>query len=460
MKLGAKLSVIVAVIVVAGLALPVSNMVIGGPSATALTRTKTDDAQLVRVTGVLEKRCAYCHVAGTGRPFYAALPVASSLIERDVQDGLGAANFEAELFPQEGVLVSEPFLARMEREIVGGAMPPARFLAMHWDGRISGAEQDTVMAWVYDTRARVHALPGVPERLRRAVVRPLPANVEVNPAKAALGEKLYNDKRLSGDDTISCATCHDLAKGGTDREKVSTGIRGQKGGINAPTTFNAAFQFKQFWDGRAATLADQAAGPPANPIEMGATWEGIVGKLGQDAALVAEFQAIYPEAVTKNNVTDAIAEFERTLITPGAKLDKYLLGDVAALNAEEKKGYELFLNKGCATCHVGELLGGKSFDLLGRRADYFAVRGNLTDADNGRLSVTKAEADRHRFKVPTLRNVALTAPYFHDATQATLKDATTAMARFQLGEEMGQSEIAALVKFLEALTGELHGKPL
>jgi cytochrome c peroxidase len=460
MKLGAKLSVIGAIIVLAGLALPVSNLVVGGPSGTALTRMKTDDAQLARVAGILEKKCAYCHVPGTPRPFYAALPVASSLIETDVRDGLRDADIAAELFPKEGGPASEPLLARMEREVVNGDMPPARFLALHWDGKLSAAEQDTVMAWVYDTRARVHALPGVPERLRRAVVRPLPANVEVNPAKAALGEKLYNDKRLSGDDTITCATCHDLAKGGTDREKVSTGIRGQKGGINAPTTFNAVFQFKQFWDGRAATLADQAAGPPANPIEMGATWEGIVQKLGQDGALVAEFQAIYPDAVTKNNVTDAIAEFERTLVTPGAKLDKYMLGDGAALNAEEKKGYELFLDKGCATCHVGELLGGKSFELMGRRANYFATRGNLTDADNGRFSVTKAEADRHRLKVPTLRNVALTAPYFHDATQATLKDATSAMARFQLGEEMAQGEVAAVVKFLEALTGELHGKPL
>jgi cytochrome c peroxidase len=460
MKIGGKLAMIVAFIIVAGLALPVSNLVVGGPSRTALTQTKTGDAQVVRVSGVLEKKCAYCHVPGTERPFYATLPVASSIIEADVQGGLRDANFGSELFPKDGEPVSEPFLARLEREIVDGQMPPARFLALHWDGKLSGADQDAVMTWVYETRARVHALPGVPERLRRAVVRPLPANVEVNPAKAALGEKLYNDKRLSGDDTISCATCHDLAKGGTDREKVSTGIRGQKGGINAPTTFNAAFQFKQFWDGRAATLADQAAGPPANPIEMGATWEGIVQKLGQDAVLVAEFQTIYPDGVTKNNVTDAIAEFERTLITPGAKLDKYLNGDMAALNAEEKRGYELFLDKGCATCHVGELLGGKSFELMGRRADYFATRGQLTDADNGRVSVTKAEADRHRFKVPTLRNVALTAPYFHDATQATLEDATRAMARFQLGEEMGQSEITALVKFLETLTGELHGKPL
>jgi cytochrome c peroxidase len=297
--------------------------------------------------------------------------------------------------------------------------------------------------------------------MKTALIRPIPDAIDVDPVKVALGEKLYHDTRLSGDGTISCASCHDLAKGGTDQQVVSDGIRGQKGGINSPTTYNAALNFAQFWDGRAATLEAQADGPPNNPVEMGSNWTPITEKLVQDKAFVKEFTAAYPEGVNKDTATHAIAEYERTLLTPNSKFDKYLKGDPAALTADEKHGYDVFVEKGCATCHVGELLGGKSYEVMGRRGDYFAARGGkLTDADNGRYNVTKDERDRHAFKVPTLRNVALTFPYLHDGSKTTLREAVDAMAVYEVGEPLADKDAQDVVRFLETLTGEYKGKAL
>lgn len=447
------------ILMLSALMLPMSNLLAGGASGTALSAKKPADARLAEVSRTLEGKCAFCHVTGTPRPFYARLPVASSMVEADVTEGLRDFDLVAELHPSGGV-VSEPALARLELELEEGSMPPAKFVALHWNGRLSVAERGAVLGWVRETRAKVHAVAGVPEKLRAAVLRPIPAQVAVDARKVALGEKLYHDKRLSGDGTVSCASCHDLSKGGTDQAKVSTGIRGQKGGINAPTVFNAALQIAQFWDGRAKDLADQAAGPPANPIEMGATWEGIVSALGQDAAFAAEMQAVYADGVTKANITGAIAEFERTLLTPGSQYDRYLQGEAGALSSDGRRGAALFKSRRCATCHVGELLGGRSYELMGRRADYFGARGKPTDADDGRFSVTKLEADRHRFKVPTLRNVARTSPFFHDGSQAKLSGAVEVMARYQVGVTMTPAEVADVVAFLEALTGEYQGKAL
>ena len=339
-------------------------------------------------------------------------------------------------------------------------MPPGAYVALHWNAALGAEKKEAVLAWVKAERA-AQAAPGVPEAMKAALLRPIPDSLDVDPVKAALGERLYHDTRLSGDDTISCASCHDLALGGTDQHVVSDGIRGQKGGINSPTTYNAALDFAQFWDGRAATLEAQADGPPNNPVEMGSNWTPITEKLDQDEAFVKEFTAAYPEGVNKDTVTHAIAEFERTLLTPNSRFDKFLKGDAAALDADEKHGYEVFREKGCATCHVGELLGGKSYEVMGRRADYFAARGTpQTDADNGRYNVTKDEADRHLFKVPTLRNVARTFPYLHDGSKKTLREAVDAMAAFQNGEALSEKDAQDVVKFLETLTGEYKGKAL
>ena len=446
-------------LLVLGLALPISNLFVGTPTGTPLTAVAGKDAQATQAAHVLEQSCASCHVPGVKAPFYASLPVASTIVKRDMELGLREFDLGAG-FAAGPDAVAEPVLARIEREVAAGDMPPLPYVALHWNARL-GASRAPVLAWIHQARA-AQAAPGVPEPLRASLLRPLPAKLVYDTAKAALGEKLYHDKRLSGDDTLSCASCHDLGKGGTDQKAVSDGIRGQKGGINSPTTFNAALNFVQFWDGRAGTLEEQAGGPPLNPVEMGAAgWDEIVVKLNKDKKLRKEFEAVYPEGFGQKSITGAIAEFERTLVTPNARFDKFLAGDASALTAEEKHGYGLFTATGCTNCHVGELLGGKSFEVMGRRADYFKARGDrLTDADNGRFNATKKDADKRAFKVPTLRNVARTAPYLHDGSKRTLKGAVEAMSTYQLGRQLGEKDTQDLVRFLETLTGEYRGKAL
>ena len=402
-------------LIIAALALPVSNLILGAP------QVKLDgvgiDPGLAKIVPVIEKKCTNCHSTAGRMPFYGKLPVVRGIIEKDIRRGTRFLDLAEEL-GQAAVL--ETVLAKMERTTERGEMPPFRYRALHWDSSLGDAEREDIIAWARQTRRARYATADAPDGIKGDVLQPLPLQVSVDEKKARLGEKLYHDKRLSGDNTVSCASCHDLAKGGTDQLPVSVGIRGQKGPINSPTVFNAGFQIRQFWDGRAADLQEQAAGPVENPLEMGEKWDNVVAKLRSDPDFVATFTALYPEGVSKTTITHAIAEFERGLITPGSRFDRYLRGDQAALSAEEKRGHQLFVDRGCTVCHVGKLLGGASFELMGEQRDYFAERGNITEADNGRFNFTKKERDRHRFKVPTLRNVALTFPYFHDAFQKTL----------------------------------------
>jgi cytochrome c peroxidase len=291
-------------------------------------------------------------------------------------------------------------------------------------------------------------------------IKPIPAEFKLDSKKVALGEKLFNDKRLSRDNTLSCASCHNLSAGGVDGTANSVGIGGAKSAVNAPTVFNSALNFRQFWDGRVNSLEEQAAGPVHNPKEMGSNWAEVLGKLGKDAALVAEFKELYPDGLQSKNIQDGIGIFGRSLATPNARFDKYLRGDKNAINAEELKGYELFKKYGCVACHQGVAVGGNMFQTFGVMGDYFAKRGNPTEADLGRYNVTKNEADKHVFKVPSLRNVALTAPYFHDGSAKTLNDAVAVMFKYQLGRSASQQDQEQIVLFLRTLTGEYKGKPL
>lgn len=233
-------------------------------------------------------------------------------------------------------------------------------------------------------------------------ITPLPLSQSFDQRKVELGELLFNDPRLSGDGSISCAHCHNLAGGGVDRLTHSRGIDGKEGGINAPTVFNSGFNFRQFWNGRAETLEDQIDGPLQHPAEMGSTWPQAVAALSEDLHYRSEFTAIYIDGIQPRNVKDAIATFERSLITPNSRFDRFLRGDKSALNDEEQAGYRLFKQLGCISCHQGMNIGGNMYQKLGIMEDYFAVRGNLTEADLGRFNVTKQEKDRHFFKVPSL----------------------------------------------------------
>jgi cytochrome c peroxidase len=286
----------------------------------------------------------------------------------------------------------------------------------------------------------------------------LPATV-ANAEKAALGQRLFFDKRLSHDNSLSCASCHDLAHGGADQRATAIGIGGQQGSINTPTVFNADLNIAQFWDGRAATLEEQAAGPVHNPLEMGSNWQEVQDKLSRDAGYVQSFAQLYTRGITGASMVDAIATFERTLRTPGSRLDLFLQGDTAALNTQEKSGYQLFLDYGCASCHQGAGLGGNMFQRFGVMEDYYQNRASIP-SDLGRFNVTQRPEDRHVFKVPSLRNVALTAPYFHDGSARTLDDAVLVMGRYQLGRQFQPREVADIAAFLNTLTGTWQGLAL
>lgn len=290
-------------------------------------------------------------------------------------------------------------------------------------------------------------------------IQPIPAAAKEDPAKVSLGNALFHDATMSKDGKVSCASCHDLKKGGTDQSVVSTGVGGKKGPINSPSVYNSGHNMVQFWDGRAKDLQEQAAGPVANPKEMAEDWKNVEKKLAAKKEYKEAFATLYAGKVTKENVTDAIAAFERTLVTPDSRFDLYLKGDESAITDEEKRGYALFKDTGCTSCHSGAYVGGDSYQQL--NPQYFADRGKITDADYGRFNVTKNEDDKHFFKVPMLRNVAVTAPYFHDGSQKTLEQAVTTMAKYQLGvEALPEADAKAIAAFLRSLTGKYDGKYL
>ena len=285
-------------------------------------------------------------------------------------------------------------------------------------------------------------------------IRPIPEAVEVDPDKVALGRRLYHDPKLSKDNSISCASCHDLASGGDDGRRVSIGVDGRPGVINSPTVFNSGFNFKQFWDGRATALEDQIDGPVQSVLEMGSLWPDVVAKLFQDRDYPRLFKELYPDGITRKNVKDALAEFVRSLITPNGRFDRWLNGDAAALNEQEQRGYTLFKHYGCVSCHQGVNAGGNMFQVFGVINEYFKKRGGITDADLGRFNVTGNIQDRHVFKVPSLRMAAHTAPYLHDGSAETLRDAVDAMFEFQLGREAPDEDKEAIVAFIRTLAGE------
>lgn len=288
-------------------------------------------------------------------------------------------------------------------------------------------------------------------------IRPIPEPTNINQKKAALGNKLFHDPQLSKDGTIACSSCHDLASGGDDGKPVSTGVGERQGLINAPTVYNSSLSFRQFWDGRAKDLEAQVDSPLQAEHEMASLWPDVVAKLYKDKAYPALFSALYPEGITRQSIKDAIVEFEKTLLTPNSRFDRWLNGDESALTTQEKRGYKLFKSYGCTSCHQGANVGGNMFQVFGVLNSYFKKRGNISDADLGRYNITGNEADRHAFKVPSLRMAAHTAPYLHDGSAATLRDAVDIMFEFQLGRPAPDKDKDDIVAFIKSLAGELQG---
>jgi cytochrome c peroxidase len=296
-----------------------------------------------------------------------------------------------------------------------------------------------------------------PAKLR--LFAPLPEVVPVkgeplSDEKVALGRMLYFEARLSRDHKVSCNSCHDLARYGVDGEPTSEGFKGQRGDRNSPTVYNAAAHFVQFWDGRAAHVEEQAKGPVLNPVEMALPNDKrAVATLKSMPEYVDAFKKAFPgqkDPVTFDNMARAIGAFERKLMTP-SRWDKFLRGDNAALTPEEKAGFNAFTAAGCQTCHMGALLGANLYQRLGAMKPY-------PDAtDPGRFKVTKSEGDRMMFKVPSLRNIEKTAPYFHNGKIASLDKAVAEMAEYQIGRQLTPVEIQSIVTFLKSLTGEIPG---
>jgi len=310
--------------------------------------------------------------------------------------------------------------------------------------------------------AALEALPAQP---------PVPADNPLSAAKIELGRMLYFDPRLSIDGTVSCNSCHNVMTNGTDNRPVSVGVKGQKGGRSAPTVFNAAFLSTQFWDGRAATLEDQAKGPILNPIEMGMPSEAaVLERLGRIPGYGAKFAEVFgaEDSLSYDNVAKAIAAYERTLITPNSPFDHYLRGDKTALSKAALRGMKLVQSVGCTACHNGPNFSGPVNIPVGQ--GFFQKFPTFTNNkyvkqydlmnDTGLHSVTKKDADKHMWRVPTWRNVALTAPYFHNGSVQTLDEAVRVMAKTQLNKDLKDQDVRAIVAFLNALTGEIPPQTL
>lgn len=286
---------------------------------------------------------------------------------------------------------------------------------------------------------------------------PVPVNgVVPTEAQIELGKMLFFEPRLSEGHNISCNTCHNLGTGGADLAPVSLGHRWQKGGRNSPTVLNAVFNTAQFWDGRAADLKEQAGGPMVNPVEMGSTEEHVIEMLVGIPGYADYFSRAFPDdpaPINFSNAEDAIAAFEQTLVTPNAPFDRYLEGDDTAMTDEQKAGLQLFLDSGCAACHNGVNLGGNSYHPFGvtEKPDW-AV---LPPDDRGRFEVTRAEEDAYVFRVPTLRNVAVTPPYFHSGAVWDLSDAVAVMGTAQLGATLSAEDAGTITAFLDSLTGDM-----
>ena len=290
-------------------------------------------------------------------------------------------------------------------------------------------------------------------------IQPIPLPPAGEARRIDLGRRLFSERRLSSDGTISCESCHSLDSGGADGRTVAIGVGGALGASNTPTVWNAALNPMQFWDGRAESLEAQIDGPLTNAVEMGSSWPRALVVLQGDAAYARAFAEAYPEGVTPNTIKDAIASFERTLITAGSPFDRYLEGDKNALSTSQLEGYALFKSYGCASCHQGRNVGGNMFQKMGIMGDYFAERGGpITTADLGRFNVTHREQDRFKFRVPSLRLAARTAPYFHDGRVETLERAITLMGKLQLGEDIPAHDVKAISEFLECLAGPTHAE--
>ena len=294
---------------------------------------------------------------------------------------------------------------------------------------------------------------------------PAPADNPTTTAKVELGRQLFFDPRMSIDGSVSCNSCHNVMSSGTDNRAGSVGVKGQVGGRSSPTVFNAAFLSVQFWDGRAATLEDQAKGPLTNPIEMGMpNHDAVIARIKQIDGYSALFTKAFGagDKINIDNFAKAVAAYERTLITPNSPFDKWANGNTKAISVDAQKGYAKFVETGCTSCHSGPAFAGPQlttgtgfYQKFPTFTESEFVKKYDLSADEGRKKETKQDADAHMYRVPTLRNIAQTAPYFHNGKVATLDEAVRVMAKVQLAKDLSPSDVKEITTFLATLTGEI-----
>ncbi|EXJ10297.1 Cytochrome c551 peroxidase precursor [Nitrincola nitratireducens] len=288
-----------------------------------------------------------------------------------------------------------------------------------------------------------------------ATILPVPNPPEQNPLLVKLGEQLFHDERLSGDKTVSCATCHALETGGMDLAKVSTGVGGKKGVIRAPSVFNSHLNHTQFWDGRVKTLEAQVDGPLHDELEMASNWPLVIGRLNADPQLRSEFKKVFDEELNPEQVRIALAAFQRTLMLTNSPFDRWLAGDMEAITAQQKNGFRLFQEYGCISCHQGANVGGNMFARMGSLESFTLFKSaEMEQVSLGRYNVTGNRKHLYVFKVPGLRTAALNHYFFHDSSASSLEEAIDMMARVQLGRQLTRDQAQDIAEFIRSLLGE------
>lgn len=407
---------------------------------------------------LLQAKCAACHGANAEYNSFVNFITGGQLL-RDITNARRGWKPEGDPAVRSALV---DYL-KMDHVLRTRNMPPVQYTMVHLGTRLT--PQDVALL-----RLRYTEEGAAARRFRQVSAVQAGDNLQ----RAQLGYKLFHDSRLSTTNEIACASCHDLSLGGTDNKPKSEGVPGadgkpQLGGVNAPTVYNAMGHLRQFWDGRAADLKEQAGGPPLNPVEMGYAapedWQKIIAKFADDEELIAHFGQVYgiqsAAEITTDMILDAIAAFEQTLATPDSDFDRYLAGNSAALDDAQKAGMQAFVNYGCATCHAGPALGGLSFEHINKKADFRAAHApGYEEGAYGLRDYTKKDEHRDLFRVPTLRNVALTHPYFHTGAVQELREAVRIMFLTQTGSEPSAATLDSVTRFLEAQTGRIHGKPL
>ena len=440
-----RIIVLSGIIIAVALILPVMYSLINNMPLDSLNEN------LKVITVFEEASCITCHQKNSRTSFYIDIPFIGQLRKNKQRKGYRKFNIaeSIELIKKEEA-VNEVSMAKIEWvTLTNRSMPPVSYNLTHWRASVNPAKQTIIRDWINGQRETLYTEILTAGRFKFEPVRPVPSLSNGDQKKNTLGTSLFFDKRLSADNTVCCASCHQPDKGGANNNQFATGAGRRLGNINTPALYNATFNIAQAWDGRAANIHDIIREHIIDPVTMGnRSFDDVINKLYDEK----DFKQQYGDEPADETIIDAIAGFTVSLLTPDCRFDRYLKGDENAITTEAIHGYELFKSNKCAVCHTGITLGGQSFELMGIYDDYFKNRGwEISKEDLGRYNVTADEDDRYRFKVPGLRNVALTQPYFHDGSRQSLSEAVQIMGKYQSNKQLSDRDVRAIVAFLETL---------